>query len=84
MICVSLRLKDSRRLPATRSELRKMDTTLFAGIPGGDPIVGVRNVLAHGYATLDHRRVYDIASVRAAELQRILEKLLDQMPEDLG
>jgi uncharacterized protein YutE (UPF0331/DUF86 family) len=40
-----------------------------------------RNVLAHGYATLDHRRVYEIASSRADELLKTLETLLAQMPE---
>jgi uncharacterized protein YutE (UPF0331/DUF86 family) len=50
-------------------------------IPEGDLIVAFRNVLAHGYAALDHKRVYDIASSRAAELQHVLEQLLAAMPE---
>jgi len=62
-------------------QLRKLDPALFGRIPEGDLIVGFRNVLAHGYATLDHRRVYDIASKRAKELQSILEQLLEEMPE---
>ena len=41
------------------SQLRKHDAALFAKIPEGDLVVAFRNVLAHGYATLDHRRVYD-------------------------
>lgn len=65
-------------------QLRKLDTALFAKIPEGDLIVAFRNVLAHGYATLDHRRVYDIASTRAAELQRILEQMLAEIPEEGG
>jgi uncharacterized protein YutE (UPF0331/DUF86 family) len=39
-------------------------------------------VLAHGYAVLDHRKVYEIASQRSAELLAILEGLLAQFPED--
>ena len=61
--------------------LRKLDAVLFGKIPDGDLIVAFRNVLAHGYATLDHRRVYEIASNRAGELLRILDTLLSQLPE---
>jgi uncharacterized protein with HEPN domain len=63
-------------------QLRKLDAALFARIPEGDLVVAFRNVLAHGYATLDHKRVYDIASSRAAELQHVLEQLLAAMPEE--
>ncbi len=62
-------------------QLRKLDAVLFGKIPDGDLVVAFRNVLAHGYATLDHRRVYEIASIRAGELLRTLETLLSQMPE---
>ena len=48
--------------------LRKLDAALFARIPDGDLIVAFRNVLAHGYATLDHRRVFGIATTRVSEL----------------
>jgi hypothetical protein len=54
---------------------------LFGKIPDGDLVVAFRNVLAHGYATLDHRRVYEIASSRAGELLKTLETLLTQIPE---
>ena len=63
-------------------QLRKLDLAVFARIPEGDLIVAFRNVLAHGYATLDHRRVYDIAATRAAEVQRVLEELLSEIPEE--
>ena len=62
-------------------QLRKLDLALFSQVPDGDLVVAFRNVLAHGYATLDHRRVYEIASTRAGELLRVLEELLSQMPE---
>jgi uncharacterized protein with HEPN domain len=35
-------------------QLRKIDAVLFGKIPDGDLVVAFRNVLAHGYATLDH------------------------------
>src|SRR5438045_1377499 len=50
----------------------------------GDLVVAFRNVLAHGYATLDHRRVYGIATTRVSELTSVLEKMLAQMPEEGG
>jgi uncharacterized protein with HEPN domain len=63
-------------------QLRKLDAQLFEKIPDGVLVVGFRNVLAHGYATLNHRRVYEIASTRAAELLKAIEKLLAKMPEE--
>jgi uncharacterized protein with HEPN domain len=62
-------------------QLRKLDALLFGKIADGDLVVAFRNVLAHGYATLDHRRVYEIASGRAGELLKTLETLLAQIPE---
>jgi uncharacterized protein with HEPN domain len=63
-------------------QLRKFDADLFAKIPDGDLVVAFRNVLAHGYATLDHRRVYEIASSRAGELLKTLNMLLSELPEE--
>jgi uncharacterized protein with HEPN domain len=62
-------------------QLRNVDSALFGKIPDGDLVVAFRNVLARGYATLDHRRVYEIASARTGELLKTLETLLAQMPE---
>lgn len=62
-------------------QLRKLDATIFARIPEGDVVVAFRNVLAHGYAELDHGRVYFVASARAGELEKVLAQLLKEMPE---
>jgi uncharacterized protein with HEPN domain len=62
-------------------KLQKLDAALFGKIPDGDLVVAFRNVLAHAYATLDHRRVYEIASSRAGALLKMLETLLSQLPE---
>lgn len=62
-------------------QLRKAVPDVFKRIPDGDLIVAFRNVLAHGYATLDHRRVYDAATVKAPALQGTLEALLAEFPE---
>lgn len=63
------------------AQLRRLDAVLFARVPDGTMVVAFRNVLAHGYATLDHERVYDIAATRAGQLQAALERLLEEMPE---
>src|SRR2546429_1868654 len=62
--------------------LRKLDAALFGTIPEGDLVVAFRNVLAHGYATLDHRRVYGIASTRASGVTSGPGRLLAQVPEE--
>ena len=77
MSCVNRQWSASWKLPADAlGQLRKLDAVLFGKIPDGDLVVAFRNVLAHGYATLDHRRVYEIASSRAGELLKTLETLL--------
>ena len=65
-------------------QLRRIDPALFERIPEGALVVGFRNVLAHGYAALDHERVYDIAVTRAGALQAVLERMLEELPEEGG
>jgi uncharacterized protein with HEPN domain len=62
-------------------QLRKLVPDLFARIPEGDRIVAFRNVLAHGYATLDHTQVYEAAALKAPPLLQTLEQLLAEFPE---
>lgn len=61
-------------------QLRKLDPDLFARIPEGPLIVAFRNLLAHGYATLDHRRVYDAATTKVPVLAQVIRGLLDEFP----
>jgi uncharacterized protein with HEPN domain len=63
-------------------QLRKLDPELFARIPEGPLIVAFRNVLAHGYATLDHHRVFDAATTKVATLSAAIRKLLEEFPTD--
>ena len=63
-------------------QLRKLDPELFARIPEGPLIVAFRNVLAHGYATLDHRRVFDAATTTVTTLSVAIRKLLEEFPTD--
>src|SRR2546421_12211802 len=48
--------------------VRKLGAALFARIPEGGLIVAFRKVLAPGYATLDHRRGFGVATTRASAL----------------
>ena len=61
-------------------QLRKLDPGLFARIPEGPLIVAFRNVLAHGYATIDHRRVFDAATGKVPTLTEVIAGLLDEFP----
>jgi uncharacterized protein with HEPN domain len=61
-------------------QLRKLAPELFARIPEGPLIVAFRNVLAHGYATLDHGRVYDAATIKVTALMAAIRVLLDEFP----
>mgnify|MGYP000087081683 CR=1 FL=1 len=47
-------------------QLRKLDPDLFARVPDGALIVAFRNVLAHGYAALDHPVLRAAAQGRSA------------------
>ena len=62
-------------------QLRRLHPAVFARVPDGDLVVAFRNVLAHGYAMLDHGRVYDIATTRVAALLAVLRERLAEFPE---
>jgi uncharacterized protein with HEPN domain len=49
-------------------------------LPDVREIVGFRNLLAHGYFALDHRRVYDIATASLPELLALVEDELKRFP----
>jgi uncharacterized protein YutE (UPF0331/DUF86 family) len=48
-------------------------------IPGD--IIGFRNILAHGYADLDHNKVYNIAIAHAPKLLLAAQKALKAFPD---
>ncbi len=64
------------------AQVRKLAPDLFARIPEGPLFVAFRNVLAHGYATLDHRRVYDAATTKVTTLIAVIRTLLEEFPTD--
>jgi uncharacterized protein with HEPN domain len=67
---------------ASLTHLRELDLPLFARLPEGDLIVACRKVLARGFAPLDQRRVYDLATTRTADLIGTLEQLLAECPDE--
>lgn len=58
------------------NKLRRTDETLAAQIPDLPGIVVFRNLLIHGYATVDDR-LGGVASNRAAPLASVLEDMLE-------
>ena len=62
-------------------QLRKLAPEIFQRVPEGAVIVAFRNVLAHGYATLDHAKVYEAATTDAPALLKSLEQLLVEFPD---
>jgi uncharacterized protein with HEPN domain len=66
------------------NNLCKVAPNVAAGIPHSRDIVGFRNILAHGYAELDHRKVYDIAVKHAPALLAAAREALKAFPDPSG
>lgn len=63
------------------SNLRKVAPGIADGIPHSRAIIGFRNILVHGYAELDHNKVYDVAVRHAPELLNAVRKALKAFPD---
>jgi uncharacterized protein with HEPN domain len=59
------------------NRLRQADPRLAAEIPDLDRIVAFRNVLVHGYASVDDRVVWEVATERTERLVETLGRLLE-------
>ena len=57
--------------------LRNADSETAQGIPEIARIIGLRNVLAHGYAVVDDSVVWGAAASRVPELKVAVEAMLD-------
>jgi uncharacterized protein with HEPN domain len=66
---------------AALAQLKKAAPTVFGRVSQGELIVAFRNLLAHGYATLDHSKVYEAATFHTLELTQSLESLLNEFPD---
>lgn len=58
------------------NQLRKVDPALAAQLPELAAAVGLRNVLIHGYASVDHRLVWDVAAHHVPQLIEHFERWL--------
>jgi len=58
------------------SQLRKIDPTVAEGITDWKAIISFRNVLIHGYSTVDHRKTWDIVQTELPVLRQEVDILL--------
>ena len=58
------------------SQLSKLDPAMAGRIPEHRQIIAFRNVLIHGYAALDNRRVWREAEQGLPHLARVIDLLL--------
>jgi uncharacterized protein with HEPN domain len=63
------------------SNLYRMAPTVAGTIPHARDIIGFRNILAHGYAELDHNKVYNIAIAHAPQLLLAVREALKAFPD---
>ena len=59
------------------NQLNRVAPDLAARVPDFSRIVAFRNLLIHGYAAIDNRLVWEVATERATPLVAILDDLLD-------
>ncbi len=62
-------------------KLRDIAPDIAKTIPHARDIIGFRNILAHGYAELDHRKVYSIATAHAPDLLSAVRVALKAYPD---
>ena len=64
--------------------LYKIAPQIAQTIPHARDIIGFRNILVHGYAELDHRKVYDVAVNHAPALLNAVRHCLQSFPDPAG
>ena len=62
------------------NHLSRSDMERAAQVPQLRSIVGLRNILVHGYAELDDARVWDVVQNHLPSLQAVLERMLADEP----
>jgi uncharacterized protein with HEPN domain len=63
------------------SNLYRVAPAVAETIPHARDIIGFRNILAHGYAELDHNKVYNIAIAHAPQLLLAVREALKAFPD---
>ena len=61
------------------NNLSRLDPTLGRRIPGLERVVAFRNLLIHGYAVVEHARVWKVAQQSLPELRSVVALLLDEL-----
>jgi len=64
------------------NRLSKISPDLALKVPNLREIIGFRNILIHGYASIDHARVWQIAVDLVPELKQVVSALLDSLGSD--
>ena len=64
------------------NRLSKISPDLAKEIPNLREIIGFRNILIHGYASVDHGRVWQICDELAPDLNLIVSALLERLGAD--
>lgn len=73
-----------RALEVCGEAMRQLDHTapdVVRRIPHARELMGFRNILAHGYAALDHRTVFSIVTKDAPDLLRAVRAALKAFPD---
>lgn len=60
------------------NRIRQNDPTLAERIPDNRAIIGFRNLLIHGYDSIDHSRVWAVIQKDAPQLQGLVAQLLKE------
>lgn len=61
------------------NQLARLDAELAVRIPELASVVGFRNVLVHGYATVDDARVWSIVEQHLPTLRAAVDALLEEL-----
>ncbi len=73
-------LEDIEHYAAAAVRFTKFAPAVGETIPHARDVIGFRNILAHGYAELDHAKVFEIAIVHAPALLLAAQEALKQYP----
>ena len=60
------------------NRMLELDPDLAARVPQLRAVVGFRNILAHGYVSLDSERVWHLAATEAPRLKSVIASLLKE------
>ena len=60
------------------NRIRQNDLALAERIPENRDVIGFRNLLIHGYDTIDHRRVWEVIQKDVPKLRGLIAQLLQE------